>query len=148
MTYTILRPVAFMENLTPNFPGRVFAAMWASMGDKPLQIVATKDIGVFAALSFASFETDEYKNNAITLVGADLTQAQANEVFWKVLGRPMPQSYGFVAGLLQKMVPEVGVMVRWFIKQGYGGDVTKCRQLNSNMLDFEGWLRDQSGFKR
>lgn len=148
MTYTILRPVAFMENLTPTFPGRVFAAMWNSMGDKPLQLVATKDIGVFAAQAFATSDTDEYKNTAISLAGDDLTQAQANEVFWKVLGRPMPRSYGFIGSLLQKMIPEVGIMVRWFINNGYGANVDQCRLLNKNMLSFESWLREESGFKR
>ncbi|EXJ90128.1 hypothetical protein A1O3_03197 [Capronia epimyces CBS 606.96] len=147
-TYTILRPVAFMENLTPNLPGRVFTATWASMGDKPLQLVATKDIGVFAAQAFASAETDEYKNSAISLAGDELTQAQANEVFWKVLGRPMPRSYDFMATLLKKMIPELGIMFQWFVDQGYGSDLQQCRLLNKNMLDFEKWLREESGFKR
>jgi len=148
MTYTILRPVAFMDNLTPDFPGRVFASMWANLGDKPLQFVATPDIGIFAAKAFASPATDDYKNTAISLAGDELTQAQANEVFWKVLGRPMPRSYGIFATLLQTMIPEMGLMFRWMATQGFGSDLNKCRSLNSNMLDFETWLRDQSGFKR
>ena len=148
MTYTILRPVAFMENLTPNFPGRIFAAMWHSMGNKPLQLVATKDIGIFAAQAFAASATNQFQNNAISLAGDDLTQAQANEVFWKALGRPMPRSYGFMASFLQWMIPEVGIMVRWFVNHGYGGDLEQCRSLNKDMLNFESWLREESGFKR
>ncbi|KAK5451840.1 hypothetical protein LTS15_007563 [Exophiala xenobiotica] len=148
MTYTILRPVAFMDNLTPNFPGRVFAAMWAKMGDKGLQIVATTDIGRFAANAFSASETDEYKNNSISLAGDTLTQAQANEIFWRALGRPMPRSYGFMADALQWMVPELGIMFRWFVEHGYGADEVQCRRLNKDMLNFESWLIQESGFKR
>lgn len=148
MTYTILRPVAFMENLTPDFPGRVFAAMWSNMGDKKLQLVATKDIGIFAAQAFAASDTDEYRNKAISLAGDELTQAEANEVFWKALGRPMPKAYGFMGWFVQWMVPELGLMFKWFVDVGYGADVTQCRQLNKTMLNFEAWLRQESGFKR
>ncbi|KAH9207141.1 hypothetical protein DL95DRAFT_484077, partial [Leptodontidium sp. 2 PMI_412] len=38
MSYTILRPVAFMDNLLPNFFGKGFANMWAGVGDRPLQL--------------------------------------------------------------------------------------------------------------
>lgn len=148
MTYTILRPVAFMENLTPDFGGRMFGAMWKSMGTKKLQLISTKDIGIFAALALSSPEADDYKNTAISLAGDELTQAEANEVFWKVLGRPMPLSYGFMATLLQKAVPELGIMFNWFVKQGYGADLAQDRALNSDLLDFEAWLRTKSGFKR
>lgn len=148
MTYTILRPVAFMENLTPNFGGRVFGAMWNAMGSKKLQLISTTDIGIFAAQAISSPEDAAYKNTAISLAGDELTQAEANEVFWKVLGRPMPLSYGFVATLLQKAVPELGIMFNWFVNQGYGADIAQDRSLNGDLLDFEAWLRTKSGFKR
>ncbi|KEF53185.1 uncharacterized protein A1O9_10633 [Exophiala aquamarina CBS 119918] len=148
MTYTILRPVAFMENLTPNFGGRMFATMWKSMGTKKLQIISTHDIGVFAAQAISSPETDDYRNTAISLAGDELTQAEANEVFWKVLGRPMPLTYGLLGTLLQKAIPELGIMFNWFVNHGYGADVAQGRLLNSELLDFEAWLRVKSGFKR
>ena len=54
MTWTILRPVAFMENFTPGFVGKVSAAMWkfAIPATKPLQLVATADISYFAVQAF------------------------------------------------------------------------------------------------
>lgn len=148
MTYTILRPVAFMENLTPTFGGRMFATMWNSMGKKKLQIISAHDIGVFAAQAISSPETEDYKNRAISLAGDELTQAEANEIFWKVLGRPMPLTYGFLATLLQKAIPELGIMFNWFVNKGYGADVAQDRLLNSELLDFEAWLRTKGGFKR
>ena len=148
MTWTILRPVAFMENLGPNLFGRLFAAMWLGIGDKPLQLVSTKDIGIFAAQAFAFFETDEYKNQAISLAGDNLTQKDANEVFWQAKGRPMPQAYWFMGSLLQTMIKEVGIMFNWFKDVGYGADIPQCRRLNVGMLDLEGYLKEESGFKR
>ena len=48
MKWTILRPVAFFDNVGPDLFGKVFAAMWSTMGDLKLQLIATKDCGVFA----------------------------------------------------------------------------------------------------
>lgn len=51
MTWTILRPVFFMENLTNDFAGKlVSATWWVALGpDRKLQLVSTGDIGYFAA---------------------------------------------------------------------------------------------------
>ena len=148
MTYTILRPVAFMENLRPNQFGRTFATMWAGIGDKKLQLVSVKDIGVFAAQAFATPETDEYKNQAVSLAGDELTQKEANEVFWNVMGRPMPMSYEFLAALLQTMLPEIKTMFNWFKNVGYKADIHHCKMLNTGMLDLGTYLKEESGFKR
>ncbi len=40
MTYLILRPVTFFENLTTDVHGKGFARMWEQMGDKKLQFVS------------------------------------------------------------------------------------------------------------
>ncbi|KAK4938320.1 hypothetical protein LTR10_021204 [Elasticomyces elasticus] len=148
MTYTVLRPTCFMDNLTPDFPGRVFATMWARMGDRGLQFVATKDIGIFAALAFSNHESDDYKNKGISLAGDTLTQAQANEIFWRALGRPMIRSYDFMGTVLQWMIPEMGVMFRWFAEHGYEADEVQCRRLNKDMHIFESWLLEESKFRR
>lgn len=53
MGWTILRPVAFMDNLAPGMPTKVFmAAMSNWLQGKSTQWVACKDIGVFAAKAF------------------------------------------------------------------------------------------------
>lgn len=53
MGWTILRPVAFMDNLAPGMQTKVFlAAMNNWLGEKSNQWVAAKDIGVFAAKAF------------------------------------------------------------------------------------------------
>lgn len=147
MTYTILRPTAFYDNLTPDFVGKGFAAMWSNMG-VPLQLVGTRDIGVFAALALAHPESPTYRNSAISLAGDELTQAQASEAFQKVFGRKMPITFGFVGSLILYMMKELGTMFQWFVEVGYKADVDECRRLNPSMQDFEAWLREGSKFKK
>lgn len=51
--WTILRPTAFYENLVPGFFGKVFMTSFdMALKGKPLQLVATSDIGYFAADAF------------------------------------------------------------------------------------------------
>lgn len=144
MSWTILRPVAFFENMTPDMLGRGFGAMWMNMGNTKLQLVATKDIGVFAAMAFA--DPGKFKNKAITLAGDELTYAEGSDVFYKVHGRALPRSYGFVGNFFQWMIPELGIMFKWFVDAGYGADIAECKSLNPKMLDFEAWLREESKF--
>ena len=159
MTYTILRPVAFFENLVPGFMGKTFASMWSKLGpDHPLQHVSTRDIGIFAAKSFAavgrdplspsivSSDPDPYRNSSISLAGDELTQAQGSAIFEKVFGQPMPITFGFVGSAVLYMVKEMGIMFRWFREVGYKADIARCRELNPEMRDFETWLKTESGF--
>ena len=64
MEWTILRPVAFMDNMAPGFQGKAFASMWSGLGNKPLQLIATRDIGLFAARAFAN--PAAYKGTSIS----------------------------------------------------------------------------------
>lgn len=144
MTYTILRPTAFMDNYSPGMPGRIFAAAWAQLGQKKLQVVATSDIGFFAAKAFSESQSDDYKNKAIGLAGDDINQAEANESMWRAKRRPMVQSYWVFAYLFKWMVADLGIMFKWFETDGYGCDLEKCKRLNPQMKDFKTWLKEES----
>lgn len=61
-TWTIIRPVAFMENLTNDFFGRSFVTMWRQIGaDKKLQLIGTKDIVRVAAEALINAEKEQYR---------------------------------------------------------------------------------------
>ncbi len=93
MSYTILRPVSFMDNMAPDLHGKGFATMWANVvGSRPLQLVSAKDIGVFAAKALMEPASPAFHNKALSLAGEELTQAQASKVFEKVYGKPMPNT--------------------------------------------------------
>jgi len=144
MTYTILRPTAFYDNYAPGFQGRIFAAAWAQIGDKKLQLVAVTDIGIFAAQAFSNSDSDDYKNQAIGLAGDSITQAEGSESMWRAKSRPMVQSYWIFAYLFKYMVGDLGLMFKWFETDGYGCDIQKCKRLNPKMKDFKTWLQEES----
>ncbi|OIW22756.1 NAD(P)-binding protein [Coniochaeta ligniaria NRRL 30616] len=144
MTFSILRPVTFFENLGGDLHGRGFARMWEQMGDKKLQFVSTADIGWFAAQRF--LDPERYRNDAVTLVGDELAQAEAEVIFREVTGLSMPMApclIGSAVKFVQKGT--VGDMFRWFEKSGYGGSVEECRAVYPQMKDFRGWLEENKG---
>ncbi|RBQ79550.1 hypothetical protein FVER14953_11949 [Fusarium verticillioides] len=123
MAYTILRP---------------------RMGSKKLQMVSTKDIGWFAAQSLMWPEM--YKNMALTLVGDELTQREADAIYYEVIGQKMALAPCPVASAVKFVLKgSVGDMFKWFTDEGYGGDVQECRAYNPGMQDFRAWLEENKG---
>ncbi|CAF3452004.1 unnamed protein product [Fusarium graminearum] len=148
MTYTILRPVTFFENITTDIHGKGFARMWEQMGSKKLQMVSTKDIGWFAAQSL--IWPDMYRNKALTLVGDELTQQEADAIYRQVIGRGMALAPCPVASAVKFVLKgSVGDMFKWFADEGYGGDVKECLSYNPGMQDFSTWLEEnKSDFEK
>lgn len=150
-TYTILRPVTFFENLSGDLHGRGFARMWEQMGAKPLKFVATADIGWFAAESLLRGGEDErYRNAALTLVGDELTQKEADEVFKEVMmesgakkvnGKGMPLAPCVIGSAVKYFKGDtVGDMFAWFEREGYGGSVEVCKEFRPDMMGWRAWL--------
>jgi uncharacterized protein YbjT (DUF2867 family) len=52
MAWTILRPVAFFDNLTPDFQGKSFSQIMKQMEPTRINMIGTKDIGRVAAQAF------------------------------------------------------------------------------------------------
>ncbi|KAI1773610.1 NAD(P)-binding protein [Hypoxylon cercidicola] len=146
MGWTVLRPVAFMDNLAPGFPTKVFlAALHNHMGNKPMQWVATSDIGVFVAKAFA--EPEHWNRRAVGLAGDELSWSQLNASFTKATGSPAPVSYWFFGSALTYMVTEVSLMIQWFASDGYKADVRARRKDHPEMLTMEKWLAKESSFE-
>jgi uncharacterized protein YbjT (DUF2867 family) len=146
MQYTVLRPVCFMENLSNDFAGKAMAGSWSAvLKDKPLKLVATRDIGWFAAEAFK--RPDEFAGRYISLAGTGLTFAQANAVFREKFGRDLPAVYGCVAKGLLLMIRSLGVMFEYIKKNEVGGDVEELRRMNPGMMDLGTWLEKDSQFR-
>lgn len=144
MGWTILRPVAFCDNLEPGFPHRVFmTALSNNLGEKKLQWVATKDIGFFAAEAFA--KPADWNHKAVGLAGDELTVAELTQVF-KSKGVASGPTFWPLGSILTYMVTELGIMIRWFGTDGYGADVAKLRKINPNMMTMGDWLVKDSKF--
>ncbi|KIX07841.1 uncharacterized protein Z518_02495 [Rhinocladiella mackenziei CBS 650.93] len=146
MTYTVLRPVAFFDNLALDFFGKVFTTSYKiALKEKPLQLIATRDIGSFAAQAF--LHPDQWAGKSLSLAGDELTFDQFREIFEKTTEQALPMTYGVIARVIMWMVKDLGLMFRWFYDQGYGADVKELRKLNPTLMDFRTWLERDSPFK-
>ncbi|KAJ9640180.1 uncharacterized protein PV06_10704 [Exophiala oligosperma] len=147
MQWTIIRPVAFMENLTPDFLGRAFTAMWRlNEPNTKLQLVSSIDIGILAADIFK--HPGSYTGRSISLATDELTLQQANDIFKRVVGMDMPETYPVIGRLIKFILHEqLGVMFNWFKQEGFGGNPDEFKTKFPEMQDFQTWLRRSSGFR-
>ncbi|KAF2188640.1 NmrA family protein [Zopfia rhizophila CBS 207.26] len=145
MGWTILRPVAFMDNLAPGFPTKVFlAALRDTLREKPLQWISVEDIGVFAAKAFR--ETDVWNARAEGLAGDELTFEEMSGCFERITGYSAPVTYGMFGSALLWALTDVRVMINWFKTDGYGVDIGRLREEEKDLCDFETWLKERSGW--
>lgn len=147
MGWTILRPAIFMDNLAPGFAGKVFLTMLRdTIREKPLQWVATRDIGRFAAEAFHN--PDTWNRRAVGLAGDELTFSQLSLAFQKVTGKPVGTTAGLFGKALKHSVPEMGTMVEWFRDEGYGADLIENKKAVPDMMTMEAWLRESAFVKQ
>lgn len=122
------------------------AALSNNLGEKPLQWIATKDIGVFAAKAFANPE--KYNKLAISLAGDNLNVEGLTEAFGNATGTPIAPTFGILGSVLTTMVGEMGTMVRWFGSDGYGADINKLKTMHPGLLNMESWIKEESKFPK
>ncbi len=89
LPYTILRPVAFMDNYNWQRAAITngYFSGWGLRPEKGLQLIAVEDIGMFAAGRSKIRRT--YLGKTIELAGDELTEQQIAATLSKVIGRPV-----------------------------------------------------------
>ncbi|KAL8848467.1 MAG: hypothetical protein Q9221_006518 [Calogaya cf. arnoldii] len=142
MKWTILRPVAFMDNLQPGLLGKLFASAWKvtllPQQSQKVQLIATEDVGWFAAQAFLN--PAEYADRAISLAGDEISFAEADEAFNSKLGYKMPLTFGPLAKFGLWASKDFGTMFDFFRKEGFGADVEGLRRVNPGMMRFADWV--------
>ncbi|CZT04870.1 hypothetical protein WAI453_007621 [Rhynchosporium graminicola] len=146
MKWTILRPVTFMDNLTPDFLGKGFTAMWNQVGKKPVQIVAASDIGHFAAKALLNRE--KHAGKKIGIAGDELNYEQACKVFKERIGVDMPTTFCAVGSLIKFADKDLGAMFKWFENDGFAVDIAAARKEYPGLQDLGTWLEKSSAFKK
>lgn len=141
LPYTILRPVAFMDNYNWR-RAAITNGTFTSFGlrpDKGLQLIAADDIGAFAALVFG--DPQSYLGKTLEIAGDELTEPQIAATLSKVIGRPVE--------LAQPTLPEGTApsaeqlaMFRFFNGQGYNADISALRKIYPDLRTLEDWLRE------
>jgi uncharacterized protein YbjT (DUF2867 family) len=138
--YTILRPVAFMENYNWS-RAQILNGTLVGRGLRPekgVQQVAVQDIAVFAALAFAN--PKEYLGKTIELAGDEMTESQIADTFAKVIGRPV-KLVKPTAGEGRRSEEEMIAMFNFFNGAGYDADIAALRKIHPGLLTFEQYLR-------
>lgn len=139
MGWTILRPVALMENFQPGFATKVFlTALRDSLDGRAMQLVAVRDVGVFAMMAFENPE--EWNRVAIGLAGDELDFAGISDVFKEKTGREAGTTFGVWGSLLKWAISDMGLMLNWFKTDGYSADIKILRQMHPGLMDFGAWL--------
>lgn len=144
---TVLRPGFFMDNFAahgPQVANGTLVVRLALRPDTRVQLIATDDIGVFAADAFD--RPGEHIGQAIELAGDELT------------GPEIAQAVGFAAGLparfeeqpLEEVAfspyiqfgEEIALMFEWFQKAGYRADIARLRERHPGLRTFRDWLSE------
>jgi uncharacterized protein YbjT (DUF2867 family) len=145
---TILRPVSFMDNFaTYNRPVLAEGEVVVSLALRPetrLQMIATRDIGVFAAIAFE--QPERFVGQDIDIAGDDLTGPAIAETFSLACG--LPACFRQVPiGQLRAFDEEVAKMFEWLdSRTAQRPDFIALRASHPGLMTLETWLRE-TGWK-
>lgn len=146
MTWSVLRPAVFCENMSPDFTGKVFAATWRDVIKGKLQIVSTQDVGVFAAMAFANSE--KWAGRSLSIAGDELTFTEANKIVREVTGKGIPTTTPFMRWFaFNVVVKELGHMYRYFGSVSLDADIEALRAEYPDMMTWRTWVQ-QSAFNK
>ncbi|KAF2091937.1 nucleoside-diphosphate-sugar epimerase family protein [Saccharata proteae CBS 121410] len=147
MTWTILQPVAFLDNGAAGPFSGAFFSMWkVALPAKPLQVVATTDIGKVAASSF--LEPEKHAGKMIPLAGDEITFEQLGQVFEQKTGDKLPSVLDEVARGILAQSADMAAMWKWFGDVGFGVDIGAVNnEVSGGMTGYGKWLEENSGYK-
>lgn len=145
--WTILRPTGFMDSYNPGFFGKMMASLWSEgmPKDRKMQLVSTHDIGVFAAK--ALLDPESWSGKATALAGDELSFMELQEIFQRVVGEEIPQTYKVVTYPILWMVADASKSFEWFKTAGWKADIGALRAQEPRLQDFETWLRESSEWR-
>ena len=119
-SHVILRPVFFMENLvSPWFlnDGKLYSALGP---ETPLQMIAVRDIGVYAARAFT--DAERLNRREIDLAGDVATMPEVERALSAGLGRPI-EYVRIPMAEVRKNSEDFALMLEWFERVGYEADI-------------------------
>ncbi|MET7690699.1 NmrA/HSCARG family protein [Streptomyces sp. NPDC005483] len=138
---TFIRPTYFMDNFGqyPPLPqnGELVYRRGLAPG-KPLQMIASQDIGFFAAEAFDARE--EFLGKAWEIAGDELTGEMIAEVFQRHTGTPTRYEAVPMEELRQESEWQA-TAYDWLNRIGYTADVAALRRRKPDLLTLEAWLK-------
>lgn len=119
-SWTILRPVFFMENLVSPWILQEDRLTLALTSDTTLQMIAVDDIGRFGARAFD--HPEEFKSEEIDLAGDALTPPESAVVLREALGRPIEFAQLPIEEV-RRFSEDAALMFEWFRRVGFDADI-------------------------
>ncbi len=121
--YTIIGPVAFMENFVQPFAlpdlrsGRISRGL---RGSRPVQLVAVEDIGSFAA--YVVRHREEFLGKRMDIAGDERTGEETADILSGVIGRTLNYE-SFPPERLSAQNPDLAIMLKWQANNAYAADI-------------------------
>jgi uncharacterized protein YbjT (DUF2867 family) len=143
---TILRPTMFIDNFASFGPTLVDGELVLSLGLAPetvLQMIATRDIAVFAADAFD--DPRHWIGRQVEIAGDALTGPQMAEAFAEAAGLP-GRFQELPIEQLRAVNRELAAMFDWFNREGYRADLAALRERHPDLTTLRSWLRE-TGWK-
>jgi uncharacterized protein YbjT (DUF2867 family) len=138
---TTLRPTMFHEVFQDMGPrlvnGELVLGLWLRP-DVPVQLIATSDIGAFAADAFDDPAT--WLGRQVEIAGDELTGPQMAEAFELVSGIPT-RFEQLPIEALRAVREDLATMFDWFDRDGYRADLHELRRIRPDLINLETWLR-------
>ncbi|MER5470029.1 NmrA/HSCARG family protein [Streptomyces sp. NPDC002685] len=139
---TVLRPVMFHDILLDIAPrpveGELVLGLWLDPRT-PVQLIATSDIGVFAADAFDN--PGAWLGRTVEIAGDVLTGPQMAAAFEAASGVPV-RFRQLPIEPLRAARPDLANMFDWFERDGYHADLPELRRGRPDLVSLETWLRD------
>lgn len=140
LPYTVLRPVAFMENFDKQQKRTASVGIVDSRApDRQLYFIAIRDIGMLVGESFD--HPDIWSGKAQNIAGDSMSIEQYVATFSKVMGRPVAYTQMPLDEYLAAMPKPLRPLFRWYDEVGYSADVDALRKRYPDMVTLEQYLR-------
>jgi len=144
-SWTVLRPVFFMENLlSPWFKPYIDKGTLA-IGMKPgtrLQMIAVRDIGKYGLRAFE--EHERLNGRAVDIAGDELTGPEAAAILSEVTGRNI-SFYPVPIEQVRAGSMEFAIMLEWFDAVGYDANIGgTAAELGVRPTTFREWAAEQN----
>jgi uncharacterized protein YbjT (DUF2867 family) len=139
LSYTVFRPVAFMENFDRQQQRTAKMGIIDSRApDRELHFIAIDDIGFLVGEAFD--HPDQWQGKAINIAGDSMTVAEYVNTFSTVMGRDVIYTQLPIEQYLQTMPKPLAPLFEWYENVGYTADVAGLRQRYPNLITLEQYL--------
>ncbi len=140
LPYTIVRPVALMENWEGQRKEISDGKLeWPLDPDKKLQQVSVDDIGAIVAIAIE--HPDRWLSREVDLAGDESTMPQLAQIFSDVVGKQVNYIQIPWEQFQQSTGEEITIMTKWFNQVGYEANIPALQAEYPQLTTFDQYLR-------